>query len=575
MNGLPDQWCLARVRDLVELNPRNDCPDELDVGFVPLARLGTRYRSHHTFETKKWADVKNGYTHFADGDVLLARITPSFENGKAAIARGLPNGLGAGSTEFIVCRPSAGGILAEYLLAYFKTHKFLQDGANVMSGAVGHQRVPKKFVLDRLIPLPPVTEQKRIVVKLNSILAQVDTCREHLDSVLLILKRFRRSVLASAASGDLTEDWREATHVESDGSELLDIARTSHLQFAADLHNGSNNPPAGGLRRRRRYRIPDRVDRSYVSKLPDSWTWATGGELVEPGDEIVYGIVQPGPKLAVGVPYIRGTDIQDGQILEHQLLRTSTEVAKRHSRSSLRGGDVLLGIIRSTKVAIVPDSLTGTNITQGTARFRPSKVIRSKYLAIALESPLVQLWFHERYRGIDMPGLNLADVRRVPLPLPPIEEQDAIIGRVDNLFSVTRGVLTAHSVAHECLNTLPSSLFNKTFLGQLVPQDATDEHASQLLERTLALRDSKPRTRPARSTTRRVTMAQITPDSVKQAILEMPGHRFTFQQLRERLPGDYEALRDSLFLLLGDSEPMLRQVFDGKAKKMVLQRIQK
>ena len=574
MNGLPEQWCLARVRDLVELNPRNDCPDELSVGFVPLARLGTRYRSHHTFETKKWADVKNGYTHFADGDVLLARITPSFENGKAGIARGLPNGLGAGSTEFIVCRPFAGGVLAEYLLAYFKRRKFLQDGASVMSGAVGHQRVPKRFVLDSLLPLPPVTEQKRIIDKLDYILAQVDTCREHLDRVLLILKRFRQSVLGSAASGNLTEDWREATLVESDGSKLLDIARASHLQFAADMHNGSHNP-TGALRRRRRYRIPDRVDHSYVRNLPDSWTWATGAELVEAGDEIVYGIVQPGPKLPVGVPYIRGTDIQDGQILEHQLLRTSTEVAERHSRSSLRGGDVLLGIIRSTKVAMVPDSLTGSNITQGTARFRPSKVIRSKYLAIALESPSVQSWLHERYRGIDMPGLNLADVRRVPIPLPPIEEQDAIIRRVDSLFSVTRGVLTAHSTAHECLNTLPSSLFNKTFLGQLVPQDATDEHASLLLERILTLRDSKPRTRPARSTTRRVTMPQITPDSVKQAILEMPGHQFTFHQLRERLPGDYEALRDSLFLLLGDSKPMLRQVFDGKTEKMVLQRTQR
>jgi type I restriction enzyme, S subunit len=102
VSELPQNWMLVRVKDVITLNPRNDCDDSTEVGFVPLQFLGVRFRDHHAFEQRLWAEVKKGYTHFANGDVLLARITPSFENGKAGVARGLPNGLGAGSTEYFV-----------------------------------------------------------------------------------------------------------------------------------------------------------------------------------------------------------------------------------------------------------------------------------------------------------------------------------------------------------------------------------------------------------------------------------------------------------------------------------------
>jgi type I restriction enzyme S subunit len=205
---------LARVGDLVDFDPKNDCADDTEVGFVPLQRLGVDYRSRHTFEPKPWSAVKKGYTHFADGDVLLARITPSFENGKAGIVRGLPNGIGAGSTEYFVCRPIKGVLLPEYLLAYFKTPQFLRDGEQVMSGAVGQQRVPKQYVLDSELYLAPFNEQKRIADKLETVLARVDACRERLNRVPAILKRFRQAVLAAAISGKLTEEWRASNEAE-------------------------------------------------------------------------------------------------------------------------------------------------------------------------------------------------------------------------------------------------------------------------------------------------------------------------------------------------------------------------
>ena len=571
MSELPDRWCLAPLRDLIHIQPRNDCPDDVEVGFVPLARLSVHFRSLHTFERKKWADVKRGYIHFADGDVLLARITPSFENGKATIARGLPNGLGAGSTEYIVCRPIPDLLLPEYLLAYFKTKSFLEEGACAMSGAVGQQRVPKGFVLERAIPLAPLNEQRRIVAKIDAIAGRIDTCREHLERVQSVLEHLRESVLTAAICGDLTIAWRAASVKGLDSSALLEWVRESHRDFANSVGT-LNSRPQGNTVRYRSYTLPAPANLSTLGDLPDGWAWASGAELVEAGREIVYGIVQPGAKIEEGIPYVRGTDIQDGEILVDQLLRTNPDIAARYSRSSLRGGDVLLGIIRATKVAIVPDILTGANITQGTARFRPSKVIRTKYLAIALEAPATQAWLHQHYRGIDMPGLNLADVRRVPIPLPPLEEQDEIIRGVEKLISLADAAFRRYLVACECLDRLTSALVATAFAGELVSQEPNDEPASEMLRRIRAARSSKPPERKRTPTNRKVTMPKITPDSLKQSIRQIPSERFTFDQIRDRIPGDYESLRGALFGLLLDAEPVLRQVYDENTRELVFER---
>ncbi|MBK6791341.1 MAG: hypothetical protein IPG80_02100 [Anaerolineales bacterium] len=171
--------------------------------------MGKRYLDKHGFEKKRWSEIKKGYTHFADGDVLLARITPSFENGKGGIVQGLPNGIGAGSTEYFVCRPRKELLHPKYLLALFKTYNFLQDGARVMQGAVGQQRVPKQYVLEHEIPLPPLDEQNAlpknsIPARPRGLVPDSSGARPANSQTLPA-----SPCLRAAASGRLTEDWRE------------------------------------------------------------------------------------------------------------------------------------------------------------------------------------------------------------------------------------------------------------------------------------------------------------------------------------------------------------------------------
>ena len=321
------------------------------------------------------------------------------------------------------------------------------------------------------VEVPPVPEQHRILAKLQALQARSDAAKEALDAIPPLLAKFRQSVLAAAFRGDLTKKWREAHPQVEPASELLARVRAERRRKWL------------GANPRKQYVEPEPVDTEGLPGLPDGWCWAAAEDIVEPGADIVYGIVQPGPEWPNGVPYVRGKDIQDGKILIDQLLRTSPEIAERYHRAALEGGDVLLGIIRATKVAIVPPELAGANLTQGTARFRPSSVISTSYLAAYLDCPFAQNWLHAQYRGIDMPGLNLRDVRRLPVALCPLNEQVTIQAKVAQHMGSLVSARSAAEAAAVNLATLNQAILAKAFRGELVPQDPNDEPASVLLER--------------------------------------------------------------------------------------------
>jgi type I restriction enzyme S subunit len=223
--------------------------------------------------------------------------------------------------------------------------------------------------------------------------------------------------------------------------------------------------------------------------------------LVQPEAPIVSGIVQPGPKLADGGRYVQTTDIVEGRIQVQSLCRTSEEIASGYQRSSIRGGDVLLGIIRALKVAVVPDELDGANISRSVARLRPREGVVPEFLAFALQSPIVQDWLRAQHRGMDMPVLNLSEVRLAPIPLPPSDEQSEIVRRVNSLFARADAVNVRYTEVRALITRLTPALLAKAFRGELVPQDSNDEPASALLASIAAQRGAPAiakRTRAAR-----------------------------------------------------------------------------
>ena len=442
MSKLPSGWTTAKVDDVALLNPKNVCSDDLEVGFVPMPLVGTNYRSKIGFEPRTWGQIKKGYTHFADGDVLLAKITPCFENGKAGLVSGMPNNLGAGSTEYFVNRPYSGVVDARYLLAFFKTEAFLKAGELQMTGSVGHKRVPKEYLLEAEIPLAPFSEQKRIADKLDTVLARIDSCRDRLDRIPVILKRFRQSVLAAATSGVLTEEWRKQLNRQDDW-DLVSLADIGELGRGKSKHRPRNDP------------------RLYGGPYPFIQTGAvaqSGGFITTHSQTYSeFGLSQsklwPAGTLCITI----AANIADTAIL--------------------------------TYPACFPDSVVGFVIN-------PAKCI-PQYVKWSIDVISDQL---ESFApATAQKNINLAVLNDVRFKCPDIEEQTEIVRRVESLFAYADRLEARYNTARAQVEKLTPALLAKAFRGELVPQDPNDEPASELLARIAAAKsDVQPKMRAGR-----------------------------------------------------------------------------
>lgn len=475
MSGLPPGWKMARIGDLIELSPKNSCTDDTDAGFVPLQRLGTTFRAEHSFETKKWREIKKGYTHFANGDVLLARITPSFENGKAGIAKNLPNGVGAGSTEYFVCRPKPGVLLPEYLLAFFKTRDFLQNGEQVMSGAVGQQRVPKQYVLDTQIPLAPLAEQKRIADKLDRLLAAVDTCKARLDAIPAILKRFRQSVLAAATSGELTEEWRRLRRTApADGAAVL-LQTWMTNRRARFAQSGST---------KRSFKEAAEPDLAHWDgSVPEGWAVSSVSQFAECLDGLRVPVKKERRARSKGTyPYYGANgqvDSVDGYLFDDELVLVTED-------------ETFYG--REKPIAYRVSGKCWVNNHAHVLRAELPEA--SDYLCYALMYYNVLPWLTGT---TGRAKLTQAALNSLPIAVPPLTEQQEIVWKVDTLLSVADQIDEQRKAALCRVEKIIQGVLAKAFRGEWAAAGAfqlTDDVGSgghQSLRDTSTLERSRKR----------------------------------------------------------------------------------
>ena len=133
-----------------------------------MEKISAGYKSDFTFDTTKWGTIKKGFTHFANGDVAFAKITPCFQNRKSAIFHDLPNGIGAGTTELKVLRPYGNTIDMWYLLYFLESPYFIDEAK--FKGTANQQRIVVGYLEDKLFPLPTQKEQQRIVEKIEQLM---------------------------------------------------------------------------------------------------------------------------------------------------------------------------------------------------------------------------------------------------------------------------------------------------------------------------------------------------------------------------------------------------------------------
>jgi len=330
-----------------------------------------------------------------------------------------------------------------------------------------------KFLREIDFPLPPLNEQKRIVEKLEKLLGKVETAQERLDKIPIVLKRFRQSVLAAACSGKLTVDWRlENSAIESGKSVLTKIAqeRLSSMKKKGKFPNAESEEP---------FQIPENwqfclLDEIAAIKHHAIKAGPFGSSLTKsvyvPSGYKIYGQEQVIKK----DPYFGDYYIDDAKFKELQ----SCEV---------QAGDILVSLVGTIgKTLIVPDDFEKGIINPRLVKFSLHSFIYNRYIEIYLNSTLAQNLLSNESHGGTMEILNLGILRKLPIPLPPHEEQKEIVRRVEDLFKFADQIEARYKKARSYTDKLTQSILAKAFRGELVPQDESDEPASVLLERIKA-----------------------------------------------------------------------------------------
>lgn len=373
------------LAEAVELNPRPDrglLPDDLDVSFVPMAAVEAATGRMDATAVRRFGEVKKGYTVFREGDVLFAKITPCMENGKMAVARGLHNVVGCGSTEFHVLRPKP-GVEPQYVYYFVSSARFRAEAAHHMTGAVGQKRVPAAFLEQCEIPLPNLDEQRRIVAELEKQFSRLDEAVANLKRAKAKLGQYESGVLEAAVDGRLIAASRAtwSTVTVADVGDVL-LGRRRAPEYLADAH-----------------------ERKYlrVANVKDDW--------------------------------IDFSDLESMRFDEQHV-----------ARYELISGDVLVSEGQSPEKlgqsAIFHEYPEPLCFQSTLHRFRARRAVTSPEFAQIVFRSHVRSGVFRRLGSIttNIGHLTLEKFKAAPFPLPSLDEQRRIVAEVDRRLSIVREV---------------------------------------------------------------------------------------------------------------------------------------
>ena len=499
MPDMPDGWQVASLCMVTEVNPKLDKSagnDNPTVSFVPMPAVGAGTGTIDVSRTRSLQDVKKGYRHFREGDVLFAKITPCMENGKMAIVPSLKHGLGFGSTEFHVLRPNR-EISAQYIYYFVSSEQFRRDAQHNMTGAVGQRRVPAPYLADQSVPVPPAREQHRIVAKIEELFSELDKGVESLKTAQAQLKVYRQAVLKHAFEGKLTEQWREENKdkLETPEQLLARIKQEREARYEAQVKEWKvavkgweeNGKLGGKPTRPKKLNELAALTSGDLPALPKGWVWFKFGDLCS----LIRNGISKKPKGRSGKMIFR---ISAVRAMEFNLddVRFIADESGEFENYYLQRGDLVftryngsrtyVGVCaeyKSDGSHLYPDKLIRTQL--GTSQTLPG------YIEKAVNCGASRHFIETRIRTTaGQYGISGSDIKEMPVPLCNLAEQVEIQDRVDEKLSGVSRLLADIEQNLDRAKSLGQSILKKTFSGQLVAQDPSDEPASVLLDRIKA-----------------------------------------------------------------------------------------
>ncbi len=458
----PDGWVWTRISEIAEIGPRNNATnDDDEVSFVPMPLITTNYDGSHGSEKRVWKEIKKGYTHFQNGDIALAKITPCFENSKAAVFSGLEGGVGSGTTELHVARPVPDLFNPRFVLLYLKAPMFLKVGETKMTGSAGQKRVPKDFFSGNPLPFPPSNEQHRIVAKVDELMTLCDQLEQQTEASIaahqVLVTTLLDTLTSSANAEELMQNWQMvAEHFDTlfTTEESIDQLKQTILQLAVMgklVPQDPNDEPAAKLLERiaiekaqlikekkikKQKALPPITDDEKPFELPSGWEWERVG---------TFGVVGTGATPSRSNPkYWDSPDhnwVSSGETANLFVGQTKEKVSEL--------------AIKETNVSVYP---VGTLIVamygQGKTRGQVTELsepagTNQACAAISLIEPntahkdFVKLYFRKSYEelrsnaaGGAQPNLNVSKVQNTIIAVPPLAEQHRINAKVHSLLEL-------------------------------------------------------------------------------------------------------------------------------------------
>lgn len=500
---LPAGWSWGSVSDLCDVNPSTPVdhiePEQL-VSFVPMAAVGELNGKIDTSQSRSLASVAKGFTKFARGDIIIAKITPCMENGKAAIIPDVPFGVAFGSTEFHVLRPKIPSA-AGYLFYYLTQEGIRSRAKRAMTGAVGQQRVSRDFIASLPMPIAPPNEQKRIVAKIEELFGEIEAGEQELARAREALERYRRSVLKAAVTGDLTRDWRAKNPSKETGADLLAcILKERRAAWErtelAKLQAKGKAPKDDGWKKR--YVEPRSPETSELPKLPVGWVWASWDQIltdIEAGLNFKC-VGRPPEEDEIGIVKVSAVTWDE---FDESESKTVTDKARVDASLYIRAGDFLFS--RANTLELVGAAVVVRSISK--RLMLSDKILRFHFAwplqewgYLFLKSPLGRHEIEKRSTGAQLSMRNITQegMRSLPIPIPPLKE-------LEELIPVARASLEGQveALAQLCAidgaaNSARQSILAAAFSGRLVVQSANDEPAA-----TPSMRGELPLSRRARA----------------------------------------------------------------------------
>lgn len=444
---LPSSWKWVRLGNVVDYGSAEKIESDkiaADAWLLDLEDIekdSSRVTSRKVFAEKPSKSTK---TAFDVGDVLYGKLRPYLN--KVLVA----DGPGYCTTEIVPIR-TFGYIEPAYLCYALKRPDFI-DYANSKSYGMNLPRLGTNDARKAPFPLPPLAEQKRIVAKVDELMALCDRLEAQQQEREQKHAALARASLARFADEPTTANLDFIFHssytitpaalrqsILTLGVQGRLVPQDPNDENSRDMIDRAIAKRKQAIRSKnlRRKKLDQSADLFRPEDLPSLWCVERLANLVDPENTISYGVLVPGPEVPDGIPFVRAQDLR---LTDHPARPNKTiapEIEQPYARTRLIGGEILLCVVGSIgKLGVVPDSWAGANIARAVARIKPIPDIFRDYLLIVLQEQAVQNYFTSTTRTLAQPTLNVGMIEQTRIPVPPFSEQCRIVAKVNQFMAL-------------------------------------------------------------------------------------------------------------------------------------------